>query len=367
MTARKTLNVFTLLILLLPALLSLGCTEELSAEDIAEQMQQKEASIQDYSYTMHIISSYGGEAQESEIQVLQKKPNKAKTIVIEPEDEAGTLSVSDGEFMWSYNPKTNTVLKMEMPEVPDTGQIDYVEIINDFLNETNVSVVGVEEIDGRSAYLLETSLKENEEGIQLFDEIKLWVDKETWLPLRYEIYDSDGAQVLKMEIHDLEVNTGISDSEFVFEVPEGATVKAMDLNSYGIPGDMTLEEAKEHVQFEILVPEDLPEGYEFSYATAYNNSEIVSDGQVTETAILNYQKGNASLILAETVYDGQAQEAAIMNSAENISINGVEGKYLALGDMKLLKWNIGNVYLSLSASLEKEELLKVAESISEEA
>ncbi|TAH55148.1 MAG: outer membrane lipoprotein carrier protein LolA, partial [Methanosarcina mazei] len=40
-----------MLILLFPALFVSGCTEELSAEKIAEQIQEKEDSIQDYSYT----------------------------------------------------------------------------------------------------------------------------------------------------------------------------------------------------------------------------------------------------------------------------------------------------------------------------
>ncbi|NLN44277.1 MAG: DUF4367 domain-containing protein, partial [Methanosarcina sp.] len=38
---------------------------------------------------------------------------------------------------------------------------------------------------------------------------------------------------------------------------------------------------------------------------------------------------------------------------------------LDLGDMKILTWKIRNVDLSLTASLEKDELLKIAESIRE--
>ncbi|WP_269848342.1 DUF4367 domain-containing protein [Methanosarcina horonobensis] len=52
-----------------------------------------------------------------------------------------------------------------------------------------------------------------------------------------------------------------------------------------------------------------------------------------------------------------------MNTAEDITINGKDGKYLAFENMKILRWKIGDVELSLTASLEKDELLKVAESI----
>jgi len=366
MTKRKALTTFTLMLLLVSALFVSGCTEEeLSAEEIAAQMQEKEASVQDYSYTMHVTSYIGEQTQESELLILQKKPNKAKTVSIEPEEDAGTFMVSDGEFMWTYAPKTNTVMKMEMPETPAAGEMDYIRIIGDFLNETDVSLLGVEEIDGRSAYLLETSPKEEEEENLFVEGVKIWIDKETWMPLRYEMYDSSGDMMIKIEIRDLEVNAGIPDSEFVFEIPEGANVKTVDMDSFEIPGEMTLEEAGGAVGFEILVPKYLPEGYEFNHATTYNNCEIVPEGQAAETAILTYMKGEASVLITETVYEAESPEAAIMNTAEDITINGRNGKYLAFGDMKILNWEIGDVDLSLTASLEKDELLKIAESIQE--
>jgi outer membrane lipoprotein-sorting protein len=363
MTKVKTLTALTLMFLLVPILFVSGCTGELSAEEIAEQIQQKEASIPDYSYTTHMTYYIGDQTQESELQILQKKPNMIKTVIIEPEEEAGSVAVSDGEFMWTYDPKTNTVMKMELPETPAEGEMDYVGFISTFLNETEVSLIGIEEVDQRSSYVLEAIPKE-EESAQLIDRFKLWVDKETWMPLRYEMYDSTGNLAIELEIRDLEINTGIPDSEFVFKVPEGATVKTMDMESFEISEYTNLEEAEESVGFEVLSPEYLPEGYEFDHATAYNTSEIVPDGQAAETVILTYMKGAESMVITETVYESQAPEAAIMDSAEDIDINGRDGKYLAFGDMKILKWEIGNIDLSLTASLEKDEMLRIAESIS---
>lgn len=365
MIDRKTLTTLTLLVLLVPALFVSGCTGELSAEEIAEQMQQKEASIQDYSYTMHMTSYFGDQKQESEVRILQKKPDRIKTVAMEPEEEAGTIAVSDGEFMWTFDPKTNTVMKIEMPDTPVLGEIDYVGMISKLLNETDVSLLGMEEIDGRPTYLLETSPKEEGEGIQLLDGVKLWVDKETWMPLRYEMYDSDGDLMMELEILDLEVNAGIPDSEFVFEVPEGATVKTVDMDSL-IPEEMTLEEARESARFEILVPEYLPEGYAFNYSMVSNNSLIAPEGHACETVSLIYENEEEDIIsLSETVYETEASDAAIMNSAEDVSINEAEGKYVTLGDMKILSWEIGDIDLSLTASLEKDEMLRIAESITE--
>ena len=53
-----------------------------------------------------------------------------------------------------------------------------------------------------------------------------------------------------------------------------------------------------------------------------------------------------------------------MNNAEVVSINGVEGKLVSIyGDSKMLQWKIGNIQLTLSGSLDKEEFIQIAESM----
>jgi hypothetical protein len=199
--------------------------------------------------------------------------------------------------------------------------------------------------------------------------MKIWVDKVTWMPLRYEMYDSGGDLMMELEIRDLEINTGIPESEFVFEVPERATVKTVDLDSFELPEEITLEEARESAGFEILVPEYLPEGYAFNYSMVSNESLTVPEEQTLETVILRYENEKGDIIsFSETAYEKEVlefPEAAITNYGENVTINGRDGKYLAFGDMKILKWEIGNIDMILTASLEKEEMLKIAESISE--
>lgn len=362
-----TKNVLFLLALVILALFTSGCTEkEPSAEEIASRMLEKQNSIEDYSYTMHMTYYIGEEVVENEFKTIYKKPHMTKNFIEKPGGEEETLVLSDGEFRWTYAPGTNTVMKTKIPETPELTEDDYLFIIGITLNDTNVSLLGTEEVEGREAYLLEATPKETGEDTPAYSMI-VRVDKETWMFLGYEMYDSNETLTSKVEIRDLKVNTGIPDSEFEFKIPEGATIKTMDPGEIELPEELSLEEAEERVVFTILVPEYLPEGYEFSHATAYNTSETSPEGQAAETIILNYEKGDEGIIITETVYENQAPEAAIMNTAENITINEKDGKYLSFGDMKKLRWEIGNTDLSLTASLEKAELLKIAESIRENA
>ncbi len=127
----------------------------------------------------------------------------------------------------------------------------------------------------------------------------------------------------------------------------------MDLEDFKPPEELSLDEAGKQANFEILTQEYLPEGYTFNHSTVYNNSESVSDGQTAEMVILTYVKEETSIILAETLYEGQLPDNAVIDTGEDIEVNGTEGKYLSLGDMKTLKWKSGNIDLTLSASLEK--------------
>ncbi|KKH38970.1 outer membrane lipoprotein-sorting protein [Methanosarcina mazei] len=343
-----------------------GCTEKnLSADKIAAQMIEKENNIEDYSYVMNVTYYYGEKTTTTEFKTMFKKPNLVKNIAMESGKENGTYFVSDGEFAWTYAPDTNTVLKTKIPEAQKLGKSEYAQFINEFLNDTNVTLLGMEDIDDRSAFILETIPKEKTEDYQLVGRTKIWVDKETWTPLKYEVYDSNKNLTIKIELRDLKVNTGIPDSEFIFDIPEGAKIKTVDLGEVlKQPEELTLEEAREQASFEILTPEYMPEDYAFNYSTVYNNSEIVPDGQAVETVILTYVKGEDSIFLTETLYEDEPQNPVAFDTAEDIEINGVEGKYLALGDMNILRWKMGNVELSLNAPLEKAEILKIANSIS---
>ncbi|WP_245860052.1 LolA family protein [Methanosarcina spelaei] len=225
MITKKKFRSIIMLAAIIMALFASGCTEKnISAEEIATQMLDKQNGIQDYSYTAHMISYMGGKLEESESNIMIKKPNMFKEIITEPGKENKTISISDGEIAWSYTPDTNTVTKIKLPKASEPTRNDYINIINEFLNDTNVTVLGVENVDGRKTYLLETTPKEKDGDYELIYKTKIWIDQETWMPLRYETYNGDGNLTIKVEIRDLKVNTEIPDSEFKFEIPSGAKV-----------------------------------------------------------------------------------------------------------------------------------------------
>lgn len=368
MGMRKT-KVLALMILISLALFASGCEEELSAEEIATKMQEKGESIEDYSFIAYTATYAEGEkVQEIEERIVYKKPNMMKSWTIEQGKEE-IASVSDGEFLWSYDKGTNTVTKIKLPEKPLVNESDYAGLIEDFLNKTNVSLLGVEEVDGRSAYVLEAEPESERERYSPLSRTKMWVDKESWMPIKYEMYDSKENLVIETEMRGLEINTGIQDSEFEFEIPEGAEIKIIDLENFEPPEEKSLEEARDKASFEILIPEYVPEGYALSYAMVGNSDETALEGQGYETVIVNYHKEDEFFQITQTIYESKPEEDIMLSkTSENVSINGKEGKYInQFGEFKILMWNLGEFEMTLSGYLEKAEILKIAESIPEPA
>ena len=347
-------KVLLMLLLISSSLFVAGCIDgDLSAEQIAEKMQQKQDSIEDYSYTMYMTMEFGDQKMETEADMMYKKPNKFKAVQKQPAEMAGSVSVSDGETMWTYNPQQNTVMIMELPDMPEQNEPDYLKLIGMMMNESDFSLEGIEKVDGRTTYVIDMSPKD-ESDLGMFGDMKVWADKETWMPLKMEMKDADGNPMYSIEYRNFQTNTGISDEEFQFEIPEGAEVQTMD--EFVPPERITLEEAQEEATFDILVPSYLPDGYEFKNAMVFQG--------FVETVSLTYLNGDERLGISEIVFEDEPQTSPIMDSAEVVSINGVEGKLVSIyDDHKMLQWEIGNIQLTISGTLDKEELIQIAESM----
>jgi len=111
---------------------------------------------------------------------------------------------------------------MDIPETSMTFEQDYAKSIKELLSQTDISYKGTEKFEGRSVYLITTTPRND--GIWQGMRFNLWVDSETWIPLKIDTIDKNDNLLTSMEYRDVEYNTGIPDTEFQFKVPEGAKV-----------------------------------------------------------------------------------------------------------------------------------------------
>jgi outer membrane lipoprotein-sorting protein len=349
-------------LLVLAAVLITGCTDqisEMSADEITSKMKEKQAEIVDFSATAVTTYSVGGEDTATRATIVTKPPDKSRTEYIEPAEVAGKVEVTNGSTIWTYDPAKNQVTKMELPDMEDPPEMDYtgIGIIRALLDETDISLEGIEDVDSRSAYLLNATPKD---GVKtgIFTGMRVWVDRENWMVLGIAWFDKDDNPIMKVEYRDITFNTGIPDSEFIFEVPAGSEVVETSLEDM-MPEEMTLEGARSNLTFDPKTPSYLPDGYEFDYAMLLGDLY----GSEQEILLLEYTNGSGILHIRECVSDGSDQLKPAMGEPEIVEINGIDGEFMSLFGRNSVWWRADDIEYSLSGEFEKNELVKVAESL----
>jgi hypothetical protein len=169
-----------------------------------------------------------------------------------------------------------------------------------------------------------------------------------------EIYDTNDDPIAKVEYRDIMFNTGIPDSEFIFEVPAGAEVVETSLEDM-MPKEMTLDEARANTTFDLMMPSYLPDGYEFEHA-------IVIGGE-QEVVVLQYTNGGEQLHLSERISDDSDQSEPAVGDPEVVSINSNDGEFTSAFGMNTLQWGADGIDYSLLGVIEKDEMVNVAESL----
>ena len=342
-------------LLVLAAVLNTGCVDqvsEMTADEIAAKMEAKQESIEDFSATMVMTLSFAGKTENTQMLMMTKQPDKSRFEYIEPAELAGMVMVTNGSTMWRYDPAKNLVTKMELREA-ECGpfDMDYTEIIRSLLNETDISYEGTESVNGRSAYVLNITPRDETGLVQDITNIRAWVDCENWMLLGMEMYDPDGNLAVKSEYRDITFNTGIPDSEFIFEVSEDAVVVEESFEDR-MPREMTLEEARNHLSFDLKIPLYLPDGCEFDHAVVFGKNRVS----------LMYTNGSELLHISEWVSDAVDHIEPEISDPEVVKINGTDGEFGSVFGTNTLRWSAGGIEYSLSGTITKEELLRVAES-----
>ena len=311
-----------------------GCTEQMSADEIAKTMEEKYDSINDMSCKMVMTMNVQGNSETVSYDYKYKKPNKYYM------DCDNSTIVSDGKTMYVYDKKQNTYMKMD---APPQQRGDYGALIKNMFDLYDIEYVGDEKVSGIDCYVLKLTPK-NKTGSMAVNmgALKMWVDKEFWQPLKIEMKGDGFSSII--EYQNVKYNAGLSDDVFKFTPPKDA--KLIENN---IPKEMTIEDAQKEVPFKILAPK-YTAGYEFKSASVYGNKEAVQ---------LIYMKDEAHGIV---IVESNHENADIPN-AKTVKIGDIEGQYVTSIGSNILSFKKDDICITIISELEKEELIKIAESM----
>jgi outer membrane lipoprotein-sorting protein len=351
---RKVVVVFGLFLLL--SLVLAGCESKITAEEIVAKMQETVENTDDAHAVVTVNVNVQGIEMSVTAEVWEKMPHKFRAEVIEASQSelAGMTLVSDGQQTWYYDPARNRVMVGSMGEVetplPQEMFSSLQEVIQEMLDDSNIELVGEEAVAGYEAYKLTLSPKEDADSEFYPGDgtATLWVDKEQWIVLK-ATYEADTLGQGDMEVQSFELNPGLADDLFHFEVPEG--VEVIDVEAQQ-PQPLTLDEAMAQADFPLLVPDYVPE-----------SATLIEVFKVTDSFVLRYDH---SPQVSFTIVQGpELTSPPPLGESQAITVRGQSATVITdeAGGNTFVYWTENGVTVTVAGHISLDEALMVAESL----
>ncbi len=189
-------------------------------EEANSRLKTMEADIK-YSRVITLLDS-----EEVSVGFLQyKKPKLVNVNFFPPRNE---INIIDGSYIWIYHIEERQVEKYEMSGDADSPQgVDIFELGYDYTVEkvkANYEVTLLDIVSTEEETLFHLELIPRETFDSEYDRTLLWIKEGLWLPVQYQLFESDGEIINTIELSHIEINTKISDDAFVLNLPDDVEI-----------------------------------------------------------------------------------------------------------------------------------------------
>jgi outer membrane lipoprotein-sorting protein len=345
-----------------------------SAKDILTQTLETSKTIEDAHAILNISVDSPEEKASATVEVWgrheEEGPGAFRLEVIETDKEeaVGGIIVSDGETVWAYSPAKGKVFtgtaeeakaameeKQPLGEEFDKEEFEHPEnaeeAVEKLLEYFEAQRTGTETIADANAYQLELKPIPEQmpaEYTAVGGLLNLWIDQSRSVPLAVA-YTGGSMGEIRITALELEINQGVDEALFSFEIPDGVEVVGFaDMK----PESLSLDEAAASAEFEFLTPDTVPDG-----ATLIEVFDV--KGMIVQQYTL--PEGGSF-----TVAQGQTDEAKKPSTEEQaVEVRGVAGSLFVSeeNDKVLLSWTEGEVSFYVAGNLTAEQALEIAESL----
>ena len=293
---------------------------------------------------------------------------RLEVLETDKEEAVGAVIVSDGETVWAYSPAKGTVFtgtaeeakaameeKQPMREEFDMEEFEHPEnaeeAVEKLLEYFEAERTGTETIADANAYQLELKPIPEQmpaEYTAVGGLLNLWIDQSRSVPLAVA-YTGGSMGEVSITALELEVNQGVDEALFTFEIPDGVEVVGFaDMK----PESITLDEAAASAEFEVLTPDVVPDG-----------ATLIDVLNVKGVIVQQYTLPDGGSF---SIAQGQTDEAKKPSTEEQaVEVRGVAGSLFASeeNDKVLLSWTDGEVSFYVAGNITAEQALEIAESL----
>lgn len=374
----------------LMAVLALGALVMMvraSADDMLYQAADLMGTVQDAHAIVEVQLETPEDKTSGTVEVWGRRdagPNGEPAFRVEvldssKQDAIGMVAVADGDQVWIWKPAENTVyvgtreeLKARMAEYD--GEFDHSDFDHQDFNEEEMPQTPQEAVDKLLEYF--TAERNGSDMIAGEGEIVTAAEKLRLVPIPEQMPEefrangglvtiwlrSDDSAPLAAEYSDgavgsakavatlLELNQGVADERFTFDIPAGADI--VNLADIEPPASLTTEEAAKLADFDVLSAAELP--------TA---ARLAGINEVRGAIVQRYRLPDGESF---TIAQGTAGAAETPDeNGELVAVRGGEGLLFSSddGQRTLLTWTEGDVTFWVGGDLTPEQALAIAESL----
>ena len=362
------------IVILLTAVVSAFVVMQPSAKDILVETLETSKTIGNGHAIVEINVDSPEEKASATVEVWGRHEadgSGAFRLVVLETDKAeavGAVIISDSETVWAYSPAQGKVFTGTVEEAKaimeekqpagnklDMGTFEHPEIaeeaVGKLLEYFNASRIGIEKIADANAYAIELKPIPEQmpaEYTAIGGLLKVWIDQNRSVPLA-AAYTGGSMGEVRVTALELEINQGVDESLFSFEIPAGAEViRFADMK----PESLTLDEAAASAEFDFLTPETLPEG-----------ATLVDVLNVRDTIVQRYTlTDGGSFSIAQGQTDGTPKPST---EAQAVEVRGEAGSLFISedGGRVLLTWSEGDVFFYVAGDITADQALAIAESL----
>lgn len=182
-------SIFSLLLSLCLLCGAAACGREQPLTEL-ESIQKELAEMEGYSCnaTLRRISDTGEKTYETK--QYYQSTGEYRLELTAPASVAGNYTIFDGSRICQYNPKLDSNIIKDAPPSQQRNELFLGQFLQNYMQSEGVGVEAAA-LDEAKCVVLEAVIPGNDPALATE---KLWVDRESLLPVRFVLYDAAGAE-----------------------------------------------------------------------------------------------------------------------------------------------------------------------------
>ncbi len=289
------------------------------------------------------VTVWAGTVQASQVRVYHQAPDQTRLEYLAAGNQPERIVVIAGRAETDFIPSTNQFVRRQAPAADEEGLTR--QVLPQILENYDVRFEGAETVAGRPTRIIDVRSK-----FPGRPHLRIWVDTQSRLILRFERYGPAGALREASAFLSIQLNPALSPDLFTVTPPPGAQVQTRPPGGPG-GGRLTMEQIAQRVGFFPQMPAYLPAGYRLA-------GSRVSNIRGAPTAAFAFTDGISTL----TLFESRGAIAPPV-SGRKVRVGSSEGTVVPRGVATLLHWNSGGISFTLVGDVSQDELVRVGASV----